>query len=183
MSGTTAQDRTNYFQTVPTEALERLLWLESDRLTHFLDALTQDKLDEQRLVVQNEKRQKADAPFGTAAEHILRGIFPPGHPYRHAVIGSMEDLNAATLEDVKAWFRQYYGASNTVIALAGDIDVETAKPLMEKYYGDAPVGDPVSRTTKWVPQLTENNHETIYDHASAGFIQRFCQPRPPCASG
>ncbi len=171
VNGTTNYDRTNYYETVPTEALERLLWIESDRFSH-LD-ITQEKLDEQRGVVQNEKRQSANAPFGTLTEYILRGLFPPGHPYRHTVIGSLEDLNAASIEDVKAWLKQYYGAPNAVIALAGDMDVETAKPLMEKYYGDAPVGDPVSRVTEWVPKLTENRHETIYDHASAGFIVRY----------
>ena len=169
-NGQTNVDWTRYLQTVPTGSLERLLWLESDRLAHLI--ITQEKLDEQRVVVQNEKRQRANAPFGARNEHILRGVFPPGHPYRHLPIGSMKDLNVATLEDVKAWFKQYYGASNVVVALVGDIDVETAKPLMEKYYGDAPVGDPVSRITEWVPKLAENRRETILDHASAGSIHR-----------
>ena len=172
INGTTNADRTNYFQTVPTEALERMLFLESDRLTHLLGVVTQERLDEQRGVVQNEKRQRANQPYGTAFEHILRGVFPKGHPYRHTTIGSMEDLNAASLDDVYQWFEDYYGASNVVIALAGDIDAETAKPLMEKYYGDAPTGKPIARLDKWVPKLPSNRHEVLYDRAATGLIYR-----------
>ncbi len=178
INGTTNADRTNYFQTVPTEAVERMLFLESDRLTHLLGAVTQERLDEQRGVVQNEKRQRANQPFGTAFEHMLRGVFPPGHPYRHPVIGSMEDLNAASLDDVYEWFEDYYGASNVVIALAGDIDVETARPLMEKYYGDAPAGEPVARLETWVPELPDNRREILHDRAATGLIYRVW-PIPP----
>ncbi len=173
VNGTTNFDRTNYFQTVPTGALERLLWLESDRMTHLLGAISQKKLDEQREVVKNEKRQRENQPFGKTWEQSMRGIFPPGHPYRRTVIGSMQDLDAATLEDVFGWFKQYYGASNVVIALSGDIDVDTARALMEKYYGDAPAGEPLERLSGWIPRLTENRHETVYDRAAAGFIRRF----------
>ncbi len=172
INGTTNADRTNYFQTVPTEALERMLFLESDRLTHLLGVVTQERLDEQRGVVQNEKRQRANQPYGTAFEHILRGVFPAGHPYRHSTIGSMEDLNAASLDDVYQWFEDYYGASNVVIALAGDIDVETAKPLMEKYYGDAPAGEPIARLDKWVPEIPSNRYEVLHDRAATGLIYR-----------
>ena len=178
INGTTNADRTNYFQTVPTEALERMLFLESDRLTHLLGVVTQERLDEQRGVVQNEKRQRANQPYGTAFEHMLRGVFPPGHPYRHSTIGSMEDLNAASLEDVYQWFEDYYGASNVVIAFAGDIDVETLKPLMEKYYGDAPAGEPIARLDKWVPDIPSNRYEVLYDRAATGLIYRVW-PIPP----
>ena len=172
INGTTNADRTNYFQTVPTEALERMLFLESDRMTHLLGVVTQERLDEQRGVVQNEKRQRANQPYGTAFEHMLRGVFPPGHPYRHPVIGSMEDLNAASLDDVHRWFEDYYGATNMVIALAGDIDVDTAKPLMEAYFGDAPAGKPVARFNEWVPELSSNRHEVLQDRAPLGLIYR-----------
>ena len=145
-----------------------MLWLESDRLTHLLGVVTQERLDEQRGVVQNEKRQRANQPYGTAFEHMLRGVFPAGHPYRHTTIGSMEHLNAASLEDVYGWFEDYYGASNVTIALAGDIDVETAKPLMEKYYGDAPAGEPIARLQKWVPKLEGNRIEVLRDRAATG---------------
>ncbi|MCY4042103.1 MAG: pitrilysin family protein [Gammaproteobacteria bacterium] len=178
INGTTSADRTNYYQTVPTEALERMLFLESDRMTHLLGAVTQERLDEQRSVVRNEKRQSANRPYGTAFEHVLRGIFPPGHPYRHPVIGSMADINAATLEDVHQWFEDYYGASNTVIALAGDIDVETAKPLMEKYFGDAPAGKPVTRLDQWVPVLKGSHREVMEDDAASPFIRRFWPVSP-----
>ena len=173
INGTTDFDRTNYFQTVPTGALERLLWLESDRMTHLMGAVNQEKLDEQRKVVKNEKRQRENQPFGKAWEQTLRGVFPPGHPYRRTVIGSMEDLDAATVQDVSAWFGKYYGASNAVIVLAGDIDAATARPLVEKYYGDAPAGEPLERLTEWIPELTENRREILYDRAATGFLRRY----------
>ena len=172
INGTTTFDRTAYFQTVPTGALERMLWLESDRMTHLLGAIDQATLDEQRSVVQNEKRQAENRPWGSVWDVAFRGLFSPGHPYQHPVIGSMEDLDAATLADVKDWFDTYYGASNVVIVLAGDIDVATARPLIEKYYADAPAGQPLSRIARWVPQLTENRHEVLYDQAASGFIRR-----------
>ena len=172
INGTTTFDRTAYFQTVPTGALERMLWLESDRMTHLLGAIDQATLDEQRSVVQNEKRQAENRPWGSVWDVVFRGLFSPGHPYQHPVIGSMEDLDAATLADVKDWFDTYYGASNVVIVLAGDIDVATARPLIEKYYADAPAGQPLSRIARWVPQLTENRHEVLYDQAASGFIRR-----------
>jgi len=124
MNGTTWFDRTNYFQTVPTPALEMALWMESDRMTHLLGAIDQERLDEQRGVVQNEKRQGDNQPYGMVEYSQLRALFPEGHPYAHSTIGSMEDLDAASLEDVQDWFRQYYGASNAVLVLAGDIDAE-----------------------------------------------------------
>ena len=172
INGTTTFDRTAYFQTVPTGALERMLWLESDRMSHLLGAVDQATLDEQRSVVQNEKRQAENRPWGSVWDVVFRGLFSPGHPYQHPVIGSMEDLDAATLADVKDWFDTYYGASNVVIVLAGDIDAATARPLIEKYYADAPAGQPLTRIARWVPQLTENRHEVIHDQAASGFIRR-----------
>jgi len=127
MNGTTWFDRTNYFQNVPTPALEMALWMESDRMGHLLGVIDQAKLDEQRGVVQNEKRQGDNQPYATSEYSILEGLFPVGHPYRHSTIGSMEDLNAASLEDVKTWFKDYYGAANAIVVLAGDIDSETAR--------------------------------------------------------
>ena len=172
INGTTTFDRTAYFQTVPTDALERMLWLESDRMTNLLGAIDQATLDEQRSVVQNEKRQAENRPWGSVWDTVFRGLFSPGHPYRNPVIGSMEDLDAATLDDVRDWFETWYGASNAVIVLAGDIDTATARPLIEKYYADAPAGRPLSRIARWVPELTENRHEVLYDQAASGFIRR-----------
>ena len=139
-NGTTWFDRTNYFQTVPTPALEQALYMESDRMGHLLGALTQERLDNQRGVVQNEKRQNDNQPFGLVFYRILETLFPEGHPYRHSTIGSMADLDAASLEDVRRWFRERYGPNNAVLALVGDIDAPTARRLVERYFGHIPRG-------------------------------------------
>ena len=172
MNGTTWFDRTNYFQNVPTPALDMALWMESDRMGHLLGVVTQEKLDEQRGVVQNEKRQGDNQPYGKTYYAMLEGLFPAGHPYRHSTIGSMEDLDAASLEDVKQWFEDYYGAANAVVVLAGDIDAATAKPLMEKYFGDIPAGPPLKTTEAWVPVKDANQMETMYDRVPQARIYR-----------
>jgi predicted Zn-dependent peptidase len=127
VNGSTDYDRTNYFETVPTSAVDLALWMESDRMGHLLGAIDQKKLDEQRGVVQNEKRQGDNAPYGKAFGTLVTNLFPPGHPYSWEVIGSMEDLNAASLDDVKKWFQTYYGPNNATLVLAGDIDLATAR--------------------------------------------------------
>lgn len=172
MNGTTWFDRTNYFQNVPTPALELALWMESDRMGHLVGAIDQAKLDEQRGVVQNEKRQGDNQPYGKLEYHILAGLFPEGHPYRHSTIGSMEDLDAASLADVKTWFQTYYGAANTVLVVAGDTNVAGAKPLVEKYFGDIAAGPPLTKIDQWVPVHTENVTETMYDRVPQVRIQR-----------
>lgn len=154
-NGTTNPDRTNYFQTVPTGALELALFLESDRMGHLLGAVTQEKLDNQRGVVQNEKRQGDNQPFGLLRYEIFENLFPKGHPYHHSTIGSMEDLNNATLEDVHAWFRDHYGPNNAVLVLAGDIDTATARELVDKWFGDIPSGPAVVHPEVTVPTLPE----------------------------
>ncbi|MFP3943389.1 MAG: M16 family metallopeptidase [Alphaproteobacteria bacterium] len=171
-NGTTNFDRTNYFQNVPTPALDLVLWLESDRMGHLLGAVTQEKLDNQRGVVQNEKRQGDNQPYGRVFYPILEGLFPPGHPYRHSPIGSMEDLNAATLEDVHQWFKDYYGAANAVVVLAGDIDAETARPLMEKYFGDIESGPPVQRLDDMIPVKETDTFEVMEDRVPHTRIYR-----------
>ncbi|GHF18638.1 peptidase M16 [Kordiimonas sediminis] len=163
LNGTTWFDRTNYYETVPTPALEMALWLESDRMGHLLGAVTQEKLDNQIGVVQNEKRQGDAQPFGKMEYPQLEGLFPPGHPYRHSTIGSMEDLSGASLEDVHAWFKKYYGAANTVVVLSGDVDAATARPLVEKYFGDIPAGPALSKTKSWVPVKSSNQIEEMTD--------------------
>ncbi len=163
MNGTTWFDRTNYFENVPTPALEMALWMESDRMGHLLGAVTQEKLDNQIGVVQNEKRQGDNAPYGLVEYRQLEGLFPVGHPYRHSTIGSLEDLQAASLDDVKDWFRQYYGATNTVIVLAGDIDADTARPMMEKYFGDIGAGPALKQHRAWVPTRVNNTVEEMVD--------------------
>jgi zinc protease len=142
-NGSTWYDRTNYVETVPSGALDLALFLESDRMGHILGAVTQDKLDKQRGVVQNEKRQGDNQPYGLVDYAIGDGLFPVGHPYRHSTIGSMADLDAASLTDVRQWFRDNYGPNNVVLALAGDIDAATARPLVEKWFGDIPRGPDV----------------------------------------
>lgn len=135
LNGTTSFDRTNYFQTVPKAALERALFMESDRMGYLLGAVTQQKLDNQRGVVQNEKRQGDNRPGGLIQYEIFGNLFPAGHPYHHTPIGSMADLDAASLADVQAWFRDNYGPNNAVLVLAGDINAAEARPLVEKYFG------------------------------------------------
>ncbi|WP_163868644.1 M16 family metallopeptidase [Myxococcus eversor] len=139
INGTTSFDRTNYFETVPTHHLETALWLESDRMGFLLDALTPEKLATQREVVKNERRQGTEtAPYGLAREAAWHALFPLPHPYHGAVIGSMKDLDAATPEDVKSFFLQWYAPSNATLAVVGDFDVAKTKALIEKYFGSLP---------------------------------------------
>lgn len=163
MNGTTNNDRTNYFENVPTSALDIALWMESDRMGHLLGAVTQEILDEQRGVVQNEKRQGEDQPYGKVWELITKSTYPKGHPYSWTVIGSMEDLNAASLEDVQEWFKTYYGPSNAVIVLAGDIDSKTALEKVKKYFGDIPPGPPIAKYQSWVPKMTGTHRQIMQD--------------------
>jgi zinc protease len=151
MNGTTDIDRTNYFETVPSTGVDLALWMESDRMGHLLGAIDQDKLDEQRGVVQNEKRQGDNQPYGKVMEQVVSNLFPPGHPYSWDTIGSMDDLNAASLEDVKRWFQTYYGPNNATLVLAGDIDVATAKAKVEHFFGDIPPGPPLNTRERWIP--------------------------------
>ncbi|MCG7564949.1 insulinase family protein [Pseudoalteromonas sp. CnMc7-15] len=169
-NGTTNSDRTNYFQNVPTPALDMALWMESDRMGHLLGAITQDKLDEQRGVVQNEKRQGEAQPYGTMWNNVWKYTFPQGHPYSWSVIGSMEDLNAASLDDVHQWFKDYYGPNNAVLVLAGDIDVETAKKKANKYFGDIKPGKPVAKLEKWIAKREEQSRMVIKDRVPASRI-------------
>jgi zinc protease len=172
LNGSTWLDRTNYFQTVPTPAIDLVLWMESDRMGHLLGAVTQDKLDNQRGVVQNEKRQGDNQPYGRVNYNLYEGLFPVGHPYRHSTIGSMEDLNAASLEDVRDWFRRYYGPNNAVLAIVGDIDVETAREKVERYFGDIPAGPDVDTFEAWMPVREHSTSEVQYDEVPAVLSNR-----------
>ncbi len=171
-NGTTWLDRTNYFETVPTTALDMALWMESDRMGHLLGAIGQPQLDEQRGVVQNEKRQGENRPYGRAGEMIQAAAFPANHPYHHDTIGSMADLDAASLADVKQWFRDYYGAANTVVVLAGDITPAVAKEKMLKYFGDIPAGPPVPRPQPWIAARTGSTRGTMTDNVAQTRIYR-----------
>ncbi|HOJ19461.1 MAG: insulinase family protein [Ignavibacteriales bacterium] len=155
LNGTTSEDRTNYFQNVPTSALDVALWMESDRMGHLIGAITQAKLDEQRGVVQNEKRQYDNEPYMMKIEdHSTKNCYPVGHPYSWSVIGSMEDLDAAKLEDVHEWFKNYYGPNNAVLVLAGDITPQLAYEKVNKFFGDIPPIQPVQRPVTWVAKMT-----------------------------
>jgi zinc protease len=163
LNGTTWFDRTNYFQTVPKSALDTALFLESDRMGHFAGAISQEVLDEQRGVVQNEKRQGENQPYGRVFEAMLPQLFPEGHPYRWETIGSMEDLNAANVEDVREWFETWYGPNNAVLVLAGDIDTEDAFASAEKYFGDIEPGPPLTRPQRWIPRYTDERRMVMSD--------------------
>src|SRR4051812_1298705 len=171
-NGTTWFDRTNYYETVPTTALDMALWMESDRMGHLLGAIDQKTLDEQRGVVQNEKRQGENQPYGRVDERMLVQTFPANHPYHHDTIGSMDDLNAASLEDVKTWFRTYYGAANTTVVLSGDIDAATAKAKVLKYFGDIPAGPAVAHQVEWVAPRTTSTRDQMDDRVAQTRIYR-----------
>ena len=162
-NGTTNTDRTNYFENVPTTALDMALWMESDRMGHLLGAIDQAALDEQRGVVQNEKRQGENQPYGQVWTQLNRALYPKGHPYHHSVIGSMNDLNAASLDDVKNWFRTWYGPNNAVLVLAGDIDLATAKEKVAKYFGSIPAGPTMAQPQVDVAVRPADTRETMTD--------------------
>nr|WP_314444003.1 pitrilysin family protein [uncultured Sphingomonas sp.] len=166
LNGTTWFDRTNYFQTVPRPALERALYLESDRMGYLLGAVTQQNLTNQIGVVQNEKRQGDNEPFGLVEYAQLEALFPEGHPYRHSTIGSMADLSAASLDDVKNWFRQRYGPNNAVLVLAGDVNAAEARPLVERYFGRIPRGPVNTPRAANVPNLGRRIDQTMKDRVA-----------------
>src|SRR5271166_6521833 len=163
LNGTTNPDRTNYFQNVPTSAVDFTLWMESDRMGFLLGSLDQKTLDLQRGVVQNEKRQGENQPYAVSRQLITQNTYPAGHPYSWTVIGDMADLNAASMDDVKEWFRTYYGPSNVTIAIAGDIDFKTAKEKVEKYFGNIPPGPPVAHQEAWIAKMTGTHRSVTQD--------------------
>ena len=160
---TTNNDRTNYFQNVPKSALDTILWLESDRMGHLVGAIDQARLDEQRGVVQNEKRQGDNEPYSIAEELSAKACFPVGHPYYWTVIGSMEDLDAAKLEDVKEWFKTYYGPNNAVLSIAGDVNTQDILAKVKTYFGDIPPGPPVARFDQWIAKRTGSSRQSAQD--------------------
>ena len=172
LNGTTNEDRTNYFQNVPVGALDTVLWLESDRMGHLVGVIDKPKLDEQRGVVQNEKRQGENEPYSLSDELISKAVFPANHPYSHTVIGSMEDLSAASLDDVKEWFKTYYGPGNAVVVIAGDIDAKTARDKVEKYFGGIAPGPPVAHFDSWVAQRTGEQRQVAQDRVPQARIYK-----------
>jgi zinc protease len=172
LNGTTNNDRTNYFENVPTSALDLTLWMESDRMGHLLGALDQKTLDLQRGVVQNEKRQGENQPYGVTRQLIVQNTYPAGHPYSWTVIGEMADLDAASMKDVQEWFKTYYGPSNVVLVLAGDIDAKTAKEKVEKYFGDIPAGPPVAHQEVWIAKMTGTHRQKVQDRVPQARIYK-----------
>ncbi len=171
-NGTTNSDRTNYFENVPTTALDMALWMESDRMGHLLGAIDQKTLDEQRGVVQNEKRQGENQPYGQVFDLLGKTMYPERHPYHHSTIGSMADLNAASLDDVKTWFRTWYGPNNAVLVLAGDIDLATAKEKVARYFGHIPATPTMAQPKVDVSPLATDSRSTLSDKVPQTRIYR-----------
>ena len=172
LNGTTNEDRTNYFENVPTSALDLALWMESDRMGHLKGAISQARLDEQRGVVQNELRQGYNEPYGLTEDLIVKGTYPPGHPYSWSVGGSIDDLNSAKLEDVHQWFATYYGPNNAVVVIAGDIDAKTALEKVKRYFGDIPPSPPIPRPGAWIAKRSGVHRETMQDRVSEARIYK-----------
>jgi predicted Zn-dependent peptidase len=167
LNGTTWLDRTNYYETLPSHQLELAIWLEADRLGSLLDALSQENLDNQREVVKNEKRWSYDnRPYGSWNEKILRHLFPVDHPYHHPTIGSMEDLDAASLEDVSAFFKTYYAPNNAVLSVVGDCDRAQVRAWADKYFGPIPANPAIPPLGDLsLPEvLGEERRETVPDN-------------------
>ena len=172
INGTTNWDRTNYFEQVPSNQVELALWLEADRMGTLLDAMDQAKLDNQREVVKNERRQSMDnQPYGTWLEKMGEALFPEGHPYHHHIIGSMTDLSAASLTDVENFFKTYYAPNNAVLVVAGDIDVPQVKQMVRKYFGSIPRGPKV-------PPLANMQVPTVIGHQQRYVISDAQAPAP-----
>ncbi len=171
-NGTTSSDRTNFFEDVPVSALERTLFLESDRMGFLANYISKEMLERERGVVKNEKRQGENQPYGRVRNEISGKLYPYSHPYSWSVIGSMDDLNAASLEDIKEWYRTYYGPNNAVLTLAGDITPEKALALVTKYFGAIPPGPALPRTESWIPVLDRNIRDEMEDQVPQARVYR-----------
>ena len=167
VNGTTNRDRTNYYEQVPKQYAELPLWLESDRMRSLLPVLTQSKLDNQRDVVKNERRQRYEnRPYGMAWWYLTQAIYPDGHPYQHSTIGSHEDLSAATLEDVKSFFAEYYVPQNAAIIVVGDFEAEVTKANIIKYFADMPAGKRAPQPVAAPVELTGVTHWVLEDQVA-----------------
>ena len=164
INGTTDFDRTNYFETLPSNQLELALWLESDRMGYLLGKIDQERLANQRDVVRNERRQSVEnSPYGLVEEQLFHQLFPKNHPYFAEVIGSHQDIEAARLNDIRDFFRQYYTPNNASLAITGDIDPAQAKAWVEKYFGPIPSGPPVPKITATPPQIAAEKRSRVTD--------------------
>ena len=172
LNGTTNGDRTNYFENVPTSMLDYVLFAESDRMGHLLGVLDQKKLDLQRGVVQNEKRQGENQPYSVTRQLLAENTYPVGHPYSWTTIGSMQDLDAASMGDVQEWFKTYYGPNNVTVVIAGDITPEVARQKVEKYYGAIPAGPPVVTREAWVAKRAGTHRDLVQDRVPQARLYR-----------
>lgn len=166
-NGSTNPDRTNYYEIVPSNAVELALWLEADRMGGLLETMSQEKLDTQRDVVKNERRQSYEnRPYGMFWETAVAALYPEGHPYSWSTIGSMEDLSAATLDDVTAFFRRYYAPNNAVIAVAGDVNADSVHMIVQRFFGGIPRGEAVEPPDLPVPVIPETRYITLEDQVT-----------------
>ena len=172
LNGTTNNDRTNYFENFPVSALDKVLWIESDRMGFMVNVIDSARLNEQRGVVQNEKRQGENQPYSVAEELTTKSTYPASHPYSWTVIGSMEDLNAASLDDVKEWFKTYYGPNNAVVCIAGDITADAALEKVKKYFGDIPASPPIAKHAAWTAKMTGSHYQIAQDRVPQARIQK-----------
>lgn len=171
LNGTTNTDRTNYFETVPSNQLERMLWLEADRMGFFLDAVTQEKFENQRETVKNERGQRVDnRPYGLLGERVGEAMFPEGHPYSWSVIGYIEDLNRATLDDLKKFFLRWYGPNNATLTIGGDMDEAQTLEWVAKYFGGIPRGPEVEKPEYTPVVLDENRYISLEDNVSLPLV-------------
>src|ERR1700739_1232723 len=167
MNGTTSEDRTEFFETVPSGSLEYALWLESDRLATLPDAVTQERLDNQKSVVENERRQRIEIePYGTGSILISENLYPVNHPYAHSVIGSHDDVRAATVPEVKQFFSTFYSPNNLSMAIVGDFNLDTTKHWISKYFGSIPPAPPMARPARWTPHLSGEKVVDVSDHVA-----------------
>jgi zinc protease len=165
LNGTTNSDRTNYFQTVPSNQLEKMLWLEADRMGFLLDAVTQKKFENQRSTVKNERGQRVDnVPYGLVQEEIAKNMFPYGHPYSWLTIGYVEDLDRVNVNDLKNFFLRWYGPNNATVTVGGDVSPEQVVKLVEKYFGPIPAGPKVDKMPAMVPTLDKHRFVSYTDN-------------------
>lgn len=171
-NGTTNNDRTNYFETFTSTGLDRVLWVEADRMGFLLKGLDSVKVNVQRGVVQNEKRQGENQPYAIGYELTAKATYPVGHPYSWTVIGSMDDLSAASIDDVKEWFRTYYGPNNAVITIAGDVKAEEVLEKVKKYFGDIPASPPITKYTKNIAKMKGTTFQQAQDRVPQARLQK-----------
>lgn len=171
LNGTTNSDRTNYFQTVPVNQLEKMLWLESDRMGYFLDSVTQEKFDIQLSTVKNERGQRVDnQPYGRYFEQLQGALYPYGHPYSWPVIGHMDDLNRATMPDLKQFFLRWYGPNNATLTIGGAVKAEEILPMVQKYFGTIPAGPAVEKMAKAPAKLDADRYVSMEDNVHLPLI-------------